>query len=168
MTRRQTRIAPPALALGAAALLVAFGTAPAAAGGQVRAAGTFDADGPAYTYSSVVPAGASARVHAVRTGSGKTVATLHVTGFAPNTTYGVHAHTGTCSSDPMTSRGHYMHDPSGPVDAHNELWLGFTTNPAGNGSAQAVVDWQFRAGAARSISIHHGGTPRVACLPVSS
>ena len=167
MDARRNRTARSTVALGAAALLVAGWGPSAAAAGQVRAAGSFDGDGPAYTYAaSVVPSGASARVHTVETGSGKTVATLHVRGFAPNTTYAVHAHTGSCGSDPLQSAGHYMRDPSGGVSADNELWLGFTTNAAGNGRAQAVVEWQFRPGGAQSITFHHGGPARVACLPV--
>ena len=166
MTRRSSRFSRPTLAVGAAAALLAVGSAQATAAAQVRAEGVFSPTGPAFTYSALVPTGATARVHAVQTGSGTTVATLHVRGLQPHTTYAVHAHTGTCSTNPATSRGHYMDDPSGAVDPHNELWLGFTTNAAGNGRAQTVVEWQFRPGGAQSITFHQGGPTRVACLPV--
>jgi len=160
-----------AVPLATAALLaLAVGSSPATASAElVHATGTFDSDGPAYTYSPAVlaPVGTTAEVRVVETAAGTTVATLHVRGLAAHETYAVHAHTGSCSSNPASSGGHYKDDVSGPVDPTNELWLGFTTNRAGNGSAQSVVDWVFRPGQALSVTFHHGGPIRVACLPVA-
>ena len=162
-------VALTAAALAAAALTVA--PAAAAPSTQVWADGTFSAAGPVFTYApALVPAGAQVRVHAIYPGNGSTVATLHVKGLAPDTTYAVHAHVGPCSTSPSTSLGHYQHHAgTGPdfVNDHNELWLGFTTNDAGNGSAQTVVDWQPRAGQAVSLTIHQGGPTRVGCVPVA-
>lgn len=169
MDRRRPRIPRPVVVLGAAALVVGLGSPQAGAGEQVRAEGTFTTAGPAWTYDAVVPSGATAVVRTVETGSGRTVATLHVRGFTPSTEFSVHAHTGGCGSDPSGSQGHYQHQVGGAVDDVNELWLGFTTNPAGNGSAQSSVDWQFREGEAQSITLHDPARSgkRVACLPVA-
>ncbi len=169
MDRRHMLIALPAVALGVAALSLASSGPSAAAAGRVVAEGTFSTSGAAWTYDAVVPSGAPVIVRAVTTASGRTVATLHVRGFAPRTTFAVHAHTGTCSSDPLSSAGHYQHEVGGPVDDVNELWLGFTTNPSGNGSAKAAVEWEFRAGEARSVTFHDPAQAgkRVGCLPVA-
>ncbi len=169
MDRRQIRIALPTVALGGVAFLAAAGSPQAAAAEHVLSEGVFSTSGPAWTYDPVVPSGASAVVRTVETGSGRTVATLHVRGFAPSTDFSVHAHTGACGRDPLASAGHYQHHVGGAVDDANELWLGFSTNPAGNGNAQAVVEWQFRAGEARSVTFHDPSQAgmRVACLPVA-
>ena len=153
----------------AVTILWAAGGSQAIAADRVVAEGVFSTSGPAYTYDGVVPTGATAVVRAVETGSGRTVATLHVRGLAPRTNYSVHAHTGACGSDPLASAGHYQHEVGGAVDGVNELWLGFTTNPAGNGSAQSVVEWTFRTGDARSVTFHDPAQAgeRVACLPVA-
>ena len=157
--------------LAAAALLaLAVGSSPAAASAErAHSSGTFTAAGPAFTYStsSLVPVGSTAEVRVVETAAGTTVATLHVRGLASRKTYTVHAHTGSCSSSSASSGGHYQHVVGGAVDDENELWLGFTTNLAGNGSAQSVVGWEFRPGAALSVTFHQGGATRVACLPVA-
>jgi Cu-Zn family superoxide dismutase len=165
MHRRSLRTTLTVTALAAA--LVVGSASPAAAGSAVRAMGTFTAAGPAYTYDTVVvPERARARLRVVQIGGGRTLAVLTVRGLPAKTTYAVHAHTGPCGADPMTSEGHYQHQPGGPVDPVNELWLGFTTNAGGVGVAHAVVDWQFRDNdSSESITFHHGGPARVACLP---
>ncbi len=152
-----------------------------------------------------LPVGAWARVRSVETGSGKTVVTLQVRGFAAGATYGAHAHYKPCgaATAPLASGAHYQNvvDPAvlasaaslgtdyetiASVDADyanpdNEVWLDLTTDADGNGSAQTVVDWQFRGDApvVRSVVIHvnhtsHGGTPpagnagaRLGCLSVT-
>ncbi len=169
MNRRQIRTAAPTVALAGVALLVPAVSPQAAAAEHVLSEGVFSTSGPAWTYNPVVPSGASAVVRTVETGSGRTVATLHVRDFAPNTDFAVHAHTGACGSNPLASMGHYQHHVGGAVDDANELWLGFSTNPAGNGSAQTVVEWEFRAGQARSVTFHDTSQAgkRVACLPVA-
>jgi Cu-Zn family superoxide dismutase len=166
MHRRSLRTTLPVTALTAGALTLTSAV-PAAASHIVKTEGRFTAAGPAYTYNTaVVPEGATARLRVVETGGGETLAILIVRGLPANRTYAVHAHTGPCSANPMSSEGHYQHQPGGPVDPVNELWLGFTTNAAGAGVAHAIVDWKFRDNDSReSITFHHGGPARVACLP---
>ena len=169
MRRTTVRTAAPLTAVLALAASVLAATPAAGSAELAHAAGSFSVAGPAYTYApgGLVPAGATAEVRVVETAAGTTVATLQVRGFAASTTYAVHAHTGPCGSNPLTSAGHYQDAVGGPVDSENELWLGFSTNPAGNGSAQSVVGWGFRSGGALSVTFHQGGPTRVACLPVS-
>ncbi len=166
MHRRSLRTTLSVTALAATALALSS-AGPAAASQAVKGEGRFSTAGHAYTYNPVVvPEGATAMLRVVETGGGKTVAVLIVRGLPTNTTYAVHAHTGPCSASPMSSEGHYQHQPSGPVDPVNELWLGFTTNAAGVGVAHAMVDWEFRDNdSSESITFHHGGPARVACLP---
>jgi Cu-Zn family superoxide dismutase len=167
MHRRSLRTTLPVIALAAATTLTLSSAGPAAASPTVKAEGRFAIAGPAYTYNlAVVPEGATARLRVVEIGGERTLAVLIVRGLPANDTYAVHAHTGPCSADPMSSEGHYQHQVGGPVDAVNELWLGFTSNAAGVGVAHAVVDWEFRDDdSSESITFHHGGPARVACLP---
>jgi superoxide dismutase, Cu-Zn family len=172
---------PPRIAAVAASLLALAVAAPAqAAASMIRAEGDLTA------YSSAIPAGASARVQAVYTASGSSVITLHVRGLVPNTEYGSHAHQNACGATGAVAGPHFQHVPdpfppsTNPVYANpdNEIWLDFTTDADGNGSAQTVVDWQFSADRrAHSVIIHQefthtgpgdSGTagPRLACLTV--
>jgi Cu-Zn family superoxide dismutase len=168
------------------------------------------ADGDLVRYAAVapnteeLPVGAWARVRAVETGSGKTVVTLQVRGLAANATYGAHAHYKACGSSGAAAGAHYQNlmDPAvlaaaaaatPPRDAEtiastnaryanadNEVWLDLTTDDEGNGSAQTVVDWQFRGSdpVLRSVIIHRDVTnpadgsagvagPRLGCLSVA-
>ena len=137
-------------------------------------------------YGQALPPGASAKVHSVETGDGRTLVTLHVRGLQPSTEYGAHAHTNPCGSLPGAAGPHFQHvlDPVTPsvdpayANPRNEIWLDLTTNAAGNGHAKAVVDWQFNSERrARSVIIHERHTStepgsagvagaRVACLTV--
>lgn len=134
-----------------------------------------------------LPEGAWARVRAVETGSGKTVVTLQVRGLRANEEYGAHAHYRPCGAAGSAAGAHYQNveerpgnevTPStNPVFANpdNEVWLDFTTDEEGNGSAQTVVGWQFRpAAAGRSVVIHAlhtgptgGAGARLGCLSVA-
>ncbi len=187
-------------ALGAAAVLAAGTTPAGAATGPVSADGTFAPPAEAttaYTYDPAqVPVGARVSVHAVPTGNGRTVVTLHVKGLLPGETYGAHAHYLPCGPAGGAAGAHYQDVPDPAVGGSltaasvdpayanpaNEIWLDLATNPAGNGRAQTVVDWQFRATeppAQRSVVLHlnatsHGGTPpagnagpRLACVTVA-
>lgn len=144
--------------------------------------------------TEVLPVGAWARVRAIETGSGKTVVTLQVRGLAVNATYGAHAHYKPCGSTAAAAGAHYQNLEERPGDevtpsttagyanSANEVWLDFTTDDEGNGSAQTVVGWQFRpspyASGNRSVIIHReltsqGGTPpagnagpRLGCISV--
>jgi Cu-Zn family superoxide dismutase len=129
------------------------------------------------------PAGATARVQAVETGNGRTIVTLHVSGFEGLEQYGAHAHTNACGQTGAAAGPHFQYQPGGATDPayanpENEIWLDFATNPAGEGRAKAVVDWQFPSERrAKSVIIHEGGTStgagvagtagkRVACISV--
>ena len=153
---------------------------PASAGGSQRTSE------PLVTYSAAVPEGATARVHTVETGSGRTITTLHVSGFAPNTKYGAHAHTRRCGDTGRAAGPHFQNDvdPVSPstsprfANPANEIWLDLTTNAAGQGRAKSTVDRQFSpTRRAKSVNIHvehtHTGPTdsgfagaRLACLNV--
>jgi len=140
-----------------------------------------------------LPVGAWARVRAIETGSGKTVVTLKVRGLAVNATYGAHAHYRPCglASQPLASGAHYQNVPqyadettasknAAYANPANEVWLDLTTDDEGNGSAQTVVNWQFRGSdpVLRSVVIHRDVTnpadgsagvagPRLGCISVA-
>ncbi|MEO6713130.1 MAG: hypothetical protein ABIM89_06845 [Mycobacteriales bacterium] len=119
--------------------------------------------------------GGTARVHAVANSSGdagKTIVTLHVSGLAPNREYGSHVHVLACDNN--KAGPHYRNVVANPASPENEIWLDFTTNAAGNGSAQAVVDWTIRPDGANAVIIHdrhsdHLGVagPKLACINVA-
>ena len=172
---RQLVVASSVTALGL------FAASPALAGTE-----RIRAEGPLVAYSPAVPAGAHARVQAVANAAGTTIVTLQVRGLRPNTEYGAHAHQNACGATGAAAGAHYQRvmDPVQPstnpayANPRNEIWLDFTTDAEGNGSAQTRVRWQFepdrRAG---SVIVHehatnHGpdgaGTAgaRLACLSV--
>ena len=155
MDPRRTRRTAVALALTAATGLVL--ASPAVADSR-------RSDGPLIRYGTAIPEGATADVHSVATSDGKTIVALHVRGFAPNTEYGAHAHVNACSTtNPLAAGPHFQNvvDPVKPsvdpayANPDNEIWLDLTTNPAGDGHAKAVVDWQFAPERrAKSVIIH--------------
>lgn len=171
----------------ATALVVA---APAIADSVSRASGDVTRY-PGQSPAADAPEGATARVQSVATSDGRTIVTLHVKGFEPLTRYGAHAHTQPCGDPATDPKGlaagpHFQHDvdPAPPsvdpayANPENEIWLDFSTNPAGNGRAKSVVDWQFSPERrAKSVIIHERQTStetgkhgtagkRVACLNV--
>lgn len=177
----RTTVRTTAISAGLAGLAGLALAGPALAGPGAHVAGDLIA------YSPAVPAGASAEVHSVETGDGRTIVTLHVTGLAPSTEYGAHAHVNACGPvSGLTAGPHFQFekDPVSPstdpayANPDNEIWLDLTTNAAGNGHAKAVVDWQFaREDRPRSVIIHaeHTATgpddsgmagARLACLTV--
>lgn len=178
---RTRRIIIATVPAAVAAVLAALPVAPA-----VAATPPIRVEGALIAYAASVPVSAAARVQAVDTGSGKTVVTLHVRGLAPNTAYGAHAHVNTCGATRAAAGPHYQHvvAPFGQAadvayaNADNEIWLDLGTDPAGNGAAQTVVDWQFRSDGANSVVVHAHATatgpngsagtagPRLACLSV--
>ncbi|MEP6665974.1 MAG: superoxide dismutase [Nocardioidaceae bacterium] len=176
-----------AAGVATAALLACLASSPAAA----SAARVDTGRQSLISYNTAfVPAGSSARVRGIYTGSGGTVVTLHVWGLVPNREYGAHAHRFVCgATDPLAAGGHFQYNPD-PVqpsvnpefaNPDNEIWLDFTTDGTGSGSAQTVVDWQFPNTAgqrAHSVVIHdhHTATgsgvagtagPRYGCLTVA-
>ena len=169
---------PIAVCLSAVVLFVA---SPAIAGAdRVRS------QGPLTRYSTAIPAGSTARVQAVYNSAGDTIVSLHVWGLAPNTAYGAHAHQNPCGLAGAAAGPHFQHvmDPVVPstnpayANPDNEIWLDFTTDEDGNGSAQTRVAWQFEPDRRpHSVIIHaeqtHTGETdsgtagaRLACLTV--
>ncbi len=135
--------------------------------------------------------GATARVHAVYTPSGRTIVTLVVDGFTPDRAFGAHAHQKVCGSTGAAAGPHYQDavDPVQPsvdpayANADNEIWLDLRTDGTGHGEASASVGWQFTQDAAHPFGAHSvifhrdetahdtpgtAGTagPRLACLTV--
>lgn len=99
----------------------------------------------------------------IRAADGKTIVNVEVTGLVPGTTYPVHVHAAPCAVG--AADGHFKFDPSGPVDAYNELWPTFTANAAGAGSGRAVADRTAGSNAV-SVVIHSpdsAAAPKVAC-----
>jgi len=186
MRTRRTFAAASLATCGAAAMVLAGPTnAPAAASAALVDTGRHSLISYNPTY---VPPGSTGRVRGIYTGSGATVVTLHVWGLVPNREYGAHAHKFGCSAtDPMAAGGHYQYLVGGAADPasanpDNEIWLDFTTDSEGDGTAQARVDWQFpNAGGDRAQSViihdHHTATgpagsagtagPRYGCLTVA-
>ena len=173
-------------AIGLALIGCAWSAVPAGAAGPAVAEGIFQVPGvatTAVTYDvTQVPVGAEVTVRAVRTGSQKTVVTLHARGLLPNETYGAHAHYRACGATGGAAGAHYQNvpDPAAggsettasvdPAYANpgNEVWLDLVTNAAGNGRAQTVVDWTFRPtadGAARSVILHLNPTSTGGAVP---
>ena len=172
------RLGPPVAAVVAIGL---FLSSPAIAG-----ADRIRSEGLLVSYSSAIPAGATARVQAVYDASGGTLVTLHVWGLQANTEYGAHAHVNSCGLTGSAAGPHFQNVPD-PVlpsvdpayaNPDNEIWLDLTTDADGNGAAQTRVDWQFQPDRrAHSVIIHiqhtHVGPPnpgfagaRLACLTV--
>jgi large repetitive protein len=100
----------------------------------------------------------------------------HVRGLEPRTTYAAHLHNAPCAA-PNPGGGHYKHDPAGPSQPPNELWLsstgdpiaGITSNARGRSRGRGSADWVARP-EAQSVVIHSippGGTtaggPKIAC-----
>lgn len=154
--------------LGALALAGCSSPPPAAPTSNVDVTGTFAAPGgPAATYdSALVPVGATAAVTSSEAG-GSTTITLNVTGLVPNRAYGSHGHVNPCGADGMAAGPHYqfMKDPVSPsvdpafANPQNEIWLDFTTDASGAGSATATVPWTFPADRrAEAVIIHEKPT----------
>lgn len=172
------RFGAPVTAIAAIGL---FLSSPALAGAdRVRV------QGPLVSYSSAIPAEATARVQAVYDASGKTQVTLHVWGLQPNTEFGAHAHVNACGLTGSAAGPHFQNTPD-PVlpsvdpayaNPRNEIWLDLTTDESGNGVAQTSAPWQFSPDrSAHSVIIHlehtHTGPTdsgiagaRLACLSV--
>ncbi len=191
-----TRYAAVAVALAAAAATAACGSdaaAPPPANAAPPAShittGVFlvpEIASNAVTYDPAkVPQNATATVTESVHGS-QTVVTLNVTGLQPSTEYGVHATTEPCGTQPGSAGARYQNrpDPAGVpstdpeyANTSNELWLDFTTTPAGTAYSTRTLGWTFRPGEARSLvfldhltstGTHDAGDAgaRLACLDV--
>ena len=145
----------PLLHAAAAASLLMVTLAPAAA-----ADGAVVTRGDVRAFATGFGLDIGGRAQMVRTADGKTIVSLHVTGLAPDTTYGAHVHQQPCAVG--AADGHYRFDPAGPAAPPNEIWPGFTTNEAGVGNGNAVVD--ATAGlTAMAVVIHAPGGAKIAC-----
>jgi Cu-Zn family superoxide dismutase len=112
-----------------------------------------------------VPEGAKVAITTVATGSGQVVE-LRLTGLNPNRTYGAHVHTQRCGASGSDAGPHYQYqaDPAatpakpstdpGYANPRNEVWLDFTTNAEGVGTATASHEWLLDPNHARSLVIH--------------
>jgi len=123
--------------------------------------------GVAATYDpALVPMGATAAVTSSEA-NGATTVSLKVTGLQPNRAYGAHAHVNPCGADGMAAGPHYQYqmDPVTPsvdpafANPQNEIWLDFTTDASGTGTATSTVPWTFPAARrAESVIIHEKPT----------
>jgi superoxide dismutase, Cu-Zn family len=114
----------------------------------------------------VVPPGAKARLAIADLPYGTSVR-LTVEGLLPSRAYGAHLHTKPCTAIPDEAGPHYQHHPDpaavasppsvNPVYANprNEVWLDFTTDATGAGSARSDHGWDFDPAAPpRSLVLH--------------
>jgi superoxide dismutase, Cu-Zn family len=167
--RRSSRLALAALA-GALALSGCGGTTaltstpPPAATHTTNVSATFETvPDPAITYDpALVPAGAHGAVSSTSAG-GSTTVMLAVRGLQPNRHYGAHAHAKPCGAKGADAGPHFQKDvdPVQPsvdpafANAQNEIWLDFTTDQTGAGSARTTVAWEFPADRrAHSVIVH--------------
>lgn len=156
---RMTRTRSAVVAMVACAALTAGTVATSVAAATERTA----SQGPLIRYGTSVPEGATATVTLKTNGHGtKTV--LQVTGFAPNTQYGAHAHVNGCDPASAAAAGphyQYVQDPVSPstnptyANPQNEIWLDFTTNSKGTAKSVSNVEWVFPDDRrAKSVIIH--------------
>ncbi|MFH9392069.1 superoxide dismutase family protein [Streptomyces sp. NPDC017556] len=147
---------------------------PVGGGSWMRAAGVFSPPGSflpsdALTYDTgLVPAGARIEVTQFAGPSGTRVG-ARLRGLVPGRPYGMHVHTSPCGVDPAAAGPHYQHRPAATADPVNEVWLDFRTDEEGDGRAEALHAWGFRADGARSVIIHDrqgGAGERAACFTV--
>ncbi len=179
------RRSPSLRVLASVAALSALGVSGASA--NVAQPGVESSGNRLYSYSSAIPAGATALVNSTERVEGGTIVTMNLRGFAASTAYGAHAHVNSCSPTSGAAAGphyQYVKDPVTPstnpeyANPANEIWLDFTTNEAGTGYSQSTVEWTFPADRrAKSVIIHleptHTGPhdsgtagPRLACIDV--
>lgn len=152
----------------AAVLVVALMTASPslASANGAASSGSFDeyASGPGLGYTDI-----SGHAQLVRTGNGRTIATVEIKGLTPGQTYAVHVHAGTCAN---AASPHYFFDdpvPAGDGPNGDEIWPGpVTANAAGNARGKTTVG--ATAGpTAQSLVVHATptGGDRIACANLS-
>jgi superoxide dismutase, Cu-Zn family len=120
-------------------------------------------DGTAVTYDEeLVPVGARLAVQS-RSGEGTTTVMLAVRSLEPQRQYGAHVHREACGERPEDAGPHFQYsvDPVQPsvdptyANPQNEIWLDFTTDGTGAGSAESTVAWAFPADRRpRSVVVH--------------
>lgn len=100
----------------------------------------------------------------IRLPTDRTTVQIQVSGLAPHQTYPTHVHNASCADG---GGGHYMHDPAGPVEPPNEIWINFTTNNDGHGQNRSEGSFWARP-EAQSIVIHdYSDSARVACVDLT-
>jgi Cu-Zn family superoxide dismutase len=177
-----------------AATALALSAAPAtqaSAGRHVGERGTFATPAEAanaFTYNSLVPAGARVKVDSWYLPDGRSVVVVRASGLEADHEYGAHAHANACGATGLAAGPHYQFamDPVLPstdpafANPANEVWLDFTTDAKGRGWAMAIQDWQPHADRRPgSVVLHiehtqdgsNGGTAgaagaRLACVTV--
>jgi hypothetical protein len=127
---------------------------------SVAGSHTTVAEGNFHAFATGAGFDISGHARMVRTADGKTIVSVHVEGLTPGTTYGSHVHKQACADG--EADGHYRFDPSGPATPPNEIWPGFTTNPAGVGNGRAVVH-SVAGSSAISVVVHAPGGAKIAC-----
>lgn len=127
---------------------------------SVLALGATTTRGEIQAFATGIGLPITGRAQMVRTPDGKTIVSVHVEGLAANTAYGSHVHQLPCGT--ADADGHYKNDPAGPAAPPNEIWPGFTTNDAGVGNGNAIVDWTAGATAV-SVVVHAPGGAKIAC-----
>jgi Cu-Zn family superoxide dismutase len=154
---------------------------------SVQVSETFQSGtGPAITYNEeMVPAGARGAVQS-RSGEGTTTVMLAVRSLEPQRLYGAHVHSEPCGDRPEDAGPHFQYsvDPVQPsvdptfANPQNEIWLDFTTDEIGAGSAESTVAWTFpndrRPGSVVVHAVQTSSEPgkagtageRVACISV--
>ena len=105
----------------------------------------------AITYDpAVVPAGATAGLTITDLPYGTEVR-MTATGLVPHRAYGAHLHTMPCTAIPDAAGPHYQNhqDPTQPsvnpvyANPKNEIWLDFTADATGAGTAVSTHGWDF-------------------------
>lgn len=171
-----------ACALAGVAALTSCGT-PGEASGELAPPDEAD---DAYTYDTdAAPPGAELEVKTPPIESGTQVE-LAAEGLQPNRAYGAHAHVRECGETGDAAGPHFQNerDPKQGVSVdpeyanpQNEIWLDFTTDGQGSGSAIAQVPFMFGDRVPASVVLHEETTAsfqgeagdagaRLACLNV--
>lgn len=126
-----------------------------------------DPDGKAITYDSALVKPGSRGAVQTRSANGATTVKLAVRELQRNRVYGAHAHTKPCGATGDVAGPHFQNtvDPVQPsvdpkyTNPKNEIWLDFTTDDKGAGSAETTVGWEFPDDRrAKSVIIHAMGT----------
>jgi hypothetical protein len=144
---------------GVAGLALVATVAPTALAG-----GAVVTRGDVHAFATGVGLPISGRAQMVRTADGKTIVTIEVEGLSASTTYGSHVHQAACAAG--DADGHYRFDPTGAAAPPNEIWPGFTTNPAGIGSGYASVAGTAGSNAV-SVVVHAPGGAKIACADLA-
>lgn len=176
--------APRPLLIAACALAAAVLTSCGSEGASGELAPPGEAD-DAYTYDrTAAPVGAEISVETPEISNGTQVE-LTVSGLQPDRAYGAHAHVRPCGDTGDAAGPHFQHRPApegrskDPAFANprNEIWLDFTTDGQGSGSAISQVPFELGDRAPASVVIHQSVTSsvpgeageagdRLACLTV--